>query len=111
MNFQERPAALRIEADGDWRVVVQPLSEVSPWPGTPSGTGAAVLRLSQGPVSDLTVLMMTHHGESNFTVTAYGQETDLLVNEIGNYTGEVQLPLGTTVLEIEADGTWTLDEV
>lgn len=34
--------------------------------------------------------------------------TDLLVNEIGNYSGETLLPDGTLVLEITADGAWTM---
>ena len=32
---------------------------------------------------------------------------ELLVNEIGNYAGEVFVPEGTILLTVEADGAWT----
>ncbi|MCW2938759.1 MAG: hypothetical protein JWN00_1744 [Actinomycetia bacterium] len=31
-----------------------------------------------------------------------------LVNEIGHYAGEVQLPDGTFLITVHADGMWTL---
>jgi hypothetical protein len=33
---------------------------------------------------------------------------DLLVNEFGCYAGDERLPNGTLVLEVIADGPWTL---
>ncbi len=33
---------------------------------------------------------------------------DLLVNEIGNYSGPVPLPDGTLLLTVQADGRWTI---
>jgi hypothetical protein len=51
---------------------------------------------------------LTHDGESNFAVWAYGDSTELLVNEIGHYRGRVLLPDGTVVLDIQADGKWSI---
>ena len=34
--------------------------------------------------------------------------SELLINEIGRYRGETMLPDSTLLLEIEADGAWTI---
>ena len=57
---------------------------------------------------DLVTARVTHTGSSNFAVLSYGDSQDLLINEIGRYTGEVLIPAGTSVLEIEADGAWSI---
>jgi hypothetical protein len=50
-------------------------------------------------------------GSSNFAVHAYSDSgADLLINEIGKYGGEVLLPSGTLVVEINADGAWTMQK-
>ena len=56
---------------------------------------------------DTAVLKITHRGDGNFAVWAYGDDTDLLVNEIGSYTGE-QIVQPYTVLAISAEGRWTM---
>jgi hypothetical protein len=43
-----------------------------------------------------------------FIVTTYGESGDLLVNEIGNYNGEVVLGAGPELIQIQSDGHWTL---
>ena len=40
-------------------------------------------------------------------VTQSGAALSSGVNEIGNYSGTVPFVAGSTVLTIEADGTWT----
>jgi hypothetical protein len=55
-------------------------------------------------------------GTSNFAVVAYseyGDYLDLLVNEIGSYSGEVLLPIeDPIVLSIHADGgSWSMSVV
>lgn len=60
--------------------------------------------------SAVSIATFTHDGSSNFVVTAFqGTERDLLVNEIGFYRGSRPL-LGLTpvVLDIDADGPWTV---
>jgi hypothetical protein len=39
--------------------------------------------------------------------THSGSALNLPINEIGNYSGEIQLPSGTTFVEIRADGAWS----
>lgn len=58
------------------------------------------------------VAAFTHNGSRNFAVKAIPDEgsEDLLVNEIGAYTGQVLLPTAAKIMfDIDADGAWTLD--
>ena len=57
---------------------------------------------------DLVSAKITHKGDGDFAVCAYGDTSDLLVNEIGSYCGEVVIPSGTLRLTVTADGTWTV---
>jgi len=99
---------LEIQADGSWTVLIEPISEAKsvrvPTTNT-SGQGDMVLLLS-GSSPDTAEI--SHTGESNFVVQAYGNSRRLLVNEIGNYSGTVIVPQDTLVLEIVADGRWQI---
>lgn len=99
---------LEIQADGNWTVVVEPITAATsvrvPTSNT-SGQGDSVLILSGGSPDTADI---SHSGESNFVVQAYGSSSRLLVNEIGAYSGTVIVPRDTLVLEIVADGRWQL---
>ena len=92
-----------ITADADWTLVIGDLSEL-PAPGTDlSGTGDSVVILADGN----TRAKITHDGESNFAVKSFGGDRpDLLVNEIGPYSGTVVIEPG--VIQVNADGAWTI---
>ncbi|MGW0660896.1 TerD family protein [Streptodolium elevatio] len=103
---------LKIESNGPWTVAVQPPT-AAPWlTGAVSGDGAEVLRWT-GP---RTVVAMTHNGASNFMVRVYAESPDRaadpylasLANAIGAYEGESIIPAGPCLIEIEADGDWTV---
>lgn len=101
--------AFEVEADGSWTITIRPVTEAFRWDGTEtlSGTGDDVVVLDP-PSSGLSSTTLTHAGGGNFAIWGYSSDgTDLLVNEIGNYSGEVLLADGTFVLEITADGPWT----
>jgi hypothetical protein len=101
--------ALEISADGAWRLDIGPLDKAPQFTGSASGKGDAVLVVPSGTLNGLATAKMTHKGKSNFIVKAHGGPyPDLLVNAIGNYDGEVVLPEETTVIEIIADGSWTI---
>ena len=99
------PANLQITADGNWTITIAPLASAPALPE--SGTGDGVFRHD----GDATIWAMTHDGESNFAVL---QHTDgligvnLLVNEIGAYTGTVPASGGPSIVTITADGNWTI---
>lgn len=57
---------------------------------------------------------MTHNGDSNFAIwlmNSNGKREDLLVNEIGSFTGSHAIGIkdaGKYLLDITADGKWTV---
>ncbi|MFC4060232.1 hypothetical protein ACFOWE_18160 [Planomonospora corallina] len=109
MREGSSPAAFKIQADGPWTVEIKDVLEARTWPESRiTGKGDDVL-IIPGTVEGFTVMTAEHSGESNFVIHAYTQDREeLLVNEIGKYTGEVTLPNGTAMVRIEADGKWTL---
>lgn len=101
--------AFEVEADGAWTITIKPVTEAFKWDGSEvlTGTGDDVVILDP-PSSGLKSSTLTHDGSGNFAVWSYASgSTDLLVNEIGNYSGEVLLADGTFLLEITATGSWT----
>ena len=94
---------LRITADGPWTVTLLPFESLRVFQDEISGQG-----------DDLVVYMGTdgvatldHKGERTFAVQTYGGSQELLVNEIGTYTGDQPLKSGT-LLRITADGSWSV---
>ena len=99
---------LEIKADGPWQVDLLDLAQAQRLqvPGTISGKGDDVVLLLGGTADTAAI---THEGEANFVVRAYGDGfPDLIVNEIGSYSGKVLLK-GAMLLEIVADGDWTVE--
>lgn len=107
----------RITADGSWVIrFTQPVptGRAKPVPGTIRGRGADVVPIQAA--QDLQpVVTGRHRGESNFAVTLIGygdtSGTELLFNEIGTFRGETlidDMPEGSYLLEVAADGPWTI---
>lgn len=101
-----------ITADGNWTVDAKPVTEAKLWHGLAryKGRGDQVLILRNAANKSMQI---DATGESNFAIVAYdinGERLDLLVNEIGAYSGEVLLPdADRLVLQITGDGeTYTL---
>lgn len=95
--------ALRITADGAWTVKLVPVSSVRSMDGsTPmTGRGDDVFRYS-GTTKAAT---FAHDGTSNIAVHYFGSQPDLLINEIGAYTGTVVWASG--LYQVNADGNWS----
>lgn len=102
----ETITAFEIGADGPWVVTLRDILTVreAPQGASTTGQGSDVL-LYRGAT---TVATITHEGDSNFSIWSYGQDTDLLINEIGNYTGQVRWQAGLALIEIGADGSWSI---
>lgn len=109
-NFREDPAAIRVEADGAWTLDLVHLSEAPRWDGEApyEATGDSIV-IVDGVAEGLTPVTLTHDGESNFAIWAWGESyPDLIVNDIGVYEGTTLLPDGSLVLQVTADGNWTI---
>ena len=109
----QQTAALQIQADGNWSVTLKPLALLRVWDGTGSWTGKGddLVVIQSGAFTGLDSVQITNSGQSNFVVWADGDTKNLLVNEIGNYSGEQLMPAGTVLLEIQSDGAWSLHKV
>lgn len=110
VNFSEDPAAIRVEADGEWAIDLVHITEAPRWDGDSAyeATGDSIV-IVDGVADGLTPVTLTHAGESNFAIWAWGESyPDLIVNDIGSYDGTTLLPDGTVVLQVDADGTWTI---
>jgi len=113
---------LDITADGDWTVLIKqprPTTAEAP-PLNITGKGCDVspfFVLGEG----LTVFDMTHDGDSDFAIilrSTNGKVTELLVNEIGSYSGKKAIRVkqgniigtrpGIHILSITADGNWAI---
>lgn len=81
--------------------------------GVISGYGDDVIPINV-QTAGLYIFSMSHSGRSNFIVWVKGGEgynKDLLVNEIGDYSGKksTRLEKGKYYLDITADGHWTIN--
>jgi hypothetical protein len=106
LGIEETPSALKVEADGSWKITVKVLEKAPSWPRKTSGKGATVLRVD--PATAPAGAKVTHRGRSNFVVQTYGETPELLINQIGKYSGNIDITPGTKVIAIEGDGSWTM---
>ncbi len=99
--------ALRIEADGAWTATISPVAQAATFAGIAEGTGSSVLLYTGGDGD----ARMSHAGEGAFAVweTTDADHSKLLVNGIGEFSGQASIAAGPKVLAIEADGEWTID--
>jgi hypothetical protein len=105
---REQPASLKIRADGRWKVTVMVAEKAPMWTGKASGkAGATLLRVD--PKAGDQDVRFTHKGRLNCALVLRGEQaSDLLVNAIGRYNGDMVLPTGTRFVEIRTSGSWTL---
>jgi len=102
--------AFKIESNGTWTLTVKPVTSARRWdPALPlTGKGDDVVAVAPS-ANGLTIVTLKHSGSSNFAILAYRSDgSDLLVNEIGKYSGETTLADGTFLLEVTADGAWSV---
>ena len=105
-GWSDAPSMLQITADGAWTITLSPVG-TAPAPGADlSGTGDSVLRYE----GDAGIATVNHVGESNFVIYfADGTSPDLLVNEIGAYSGKIPIKSGPALIAVKADGDWTIN--
>lgn len=100
---------LEIKADGNWSIESQSLSVTDDT--TFSGTGDCVTAIVDNAKGSWEI---SNNGSRNFVVWSHDvftNDKDLLVNEIGNYTGTVLVKHpNETIFEITSDGNWSIDK-
>ncbi|PFG20670.1 hypothetical protein [Serinibacter salmoneus] len=105
LTYDTEASSIQVEADGPWSITFEPLLSAAELVMPRSGTGDSVL-LYRGAAATPT---FTHSGESNFAVWSYGDQRDLLINEIGAYSGTHAITSGPAVIVITADGDWSVE--
>src|SRR5699024_10013111 len=105
--------AIQVNGMGDWTISLEPVSTAVPWTDADQpleGQSSEVYSVGWDVSGE--DLAMEHNGESNFAIWAMDLTSgsyDLLANEIGPYEETVTLPSGTTLLDVTADGEWSLN--
>jgi hypothetical protein len=110
MQSGQHSVAFKIETTESWAVTIRPVSSARIWNSASKllGKGDDVVQIAPSSAG-LVTLNITHNGSSNFVVTGYGPNgADLMVNEIGKYSGQVPLADGSFLLTVGADGAWTV---
>jgi len=107
-------AALKVQADGSWVITVADPTTARRWSGSGplTGHGDDVVIVIDAVSSGLNTVNITHKGQANFIVDAWGTSSgsNTLVNEIGNYSGQQVLPSDSVLVVIQADGLWTISK-
>jgi len=101
---------LDIKATGTWTIRVREVNAAPPFDASTTGQGDRVLRYT-GPAR---VMRLVHDGQSNFIVWHHrdylnnNADSDLVVNEIGIYNATRPFRAGPALIEITADGNWSI---
>lgn len=97
--------SIEVSASGDWQIRTRYLGDLERHLDEASGHGDAVLIMDiSSPAMEI-----THNGESDFTVFMWTfQDQGFLVQETGPVDQTVSTPTGGVVIEIVADGDWSL---
>lgn len=101
----QHTGSLQITADGNWTVTLHSIRALRSFDATgATGLGDDVL-IYRGDAGAATI---THDGSNNFVVWTYGDQTNLVVNEIGAYNGTVRWTKGPELVTVTADGNWSI---
>lgn len=96
--------ALQINAQGPWKLTVEPVSSLPELMMPAQGHGDAAFRYT-GPAAWLSY---SHPGEGLFVLSDYGLSDPVVVNELGAATGDFSISAGTHLVVIRAEGEWQL---
>ena len=86
--------ALKIEGSGNWKVTLKPLADAKVWDGngTYKGKSDDVINVD-GVFEGLdSMRFKSTNADGNITVYGLGDSEDLMVNEIGNFSGKYLVP-------------------
>ena len=105
LNHRDDPMRyLDVTASGRWTATVMSLNFARQLTTSVSGTTDDVVRVGKGGIAQF-----SYTGSSNFAVWALGNaDADLLVNEIGIFSGTEVIPTFSEYLDITGQGDWTI---
>jgi len=107
-------SAFKVTASGPWSMTLEDVRTARTWNGaTPlTGTGDDVI-IEPGSIGKMVAAKIVDAAADNFIVkliTSDGtdSQSDLLVNEIGPWSGTEAIPAGTVSIEVQASGAWSI---
>jgi hypothetical protein len=98
---------LEVIGEGSWEIVIAPIADAPELSLPHTSAGDAVFLYS----GDAMTWAVTHEGESAFAIEhSSGPDSgaSFAVNEVGDFTGSAAIPDGPVIVEVTADGAWTL---
>ena len=111
LDFRDDEDTVRfvVESSGPWTIEVRPFGAIrsETIPSVFSGVGDDVVFICCADPD--TLIIDATNADSNFAIWGYGDTIDLLVNEIAPYSGVVIVGRGISILEIKAEGPWTIE--
>ena len=112
-RYEEETTQLEVLSSAtSWTVTLEPLSTAESWadPDEPlEGVGSEIFLLDWEATNR--ELTMEHTGDSNFILWTFDPESGLyesLANEIGDYESTDPLPPGTSIIQVNTAGEWSL---
>lgn len=105
----EHTTRFEVKAEGKWKIEILPVAAAVKLnvPGKLEGKGDQVIVLS-GSKPD-TAKIQGNAVKRFFAVKSYGDISELLVNTVDPYDGEVIVDSSTLVLEVRAEGPWSIE--
>jgi hypothetical protein len=113
LQDDENTNQLEIMAEGEWAIELIPIGAPIlqdhgiKVPGSFEGQGDNVLFLYGGTPTQAQISNEAEGGV--FVVITHGSTTHLLVNEMGSYSGTVDVAANAIMVEIRSSGTWKIE--
>ena len=109
LGSEKNTVLLEINAEGSWTIEVWEIGSAEKITTSKSGDGDNVLWAEGNPAIAEIIGNSTSSHFSIITYNKFGKYEKLLVNTTGPYDGDVLLPKATQFLEINAEGSWTIN--
>jgi hypothetical protein len=108
----DNAVGIKMSGNGSWQVKIAPLTSAPRWDGggtyTGRSDGVVIVKDAFDPVD--TISFVSSRADSNVVMYAYSADgnEDLVVNDIGNFSGEFLVPSDTVLFVVESDGQWSI---
>ncbi|SNS99305.1 hypothetical protein SAMN05421812_102663 [Asanoa hainanensis] len=103
-------AAVRVRADGNWKIVLRDVRKARKFTGKATGREPAVFLVPKDAGFSAR-LTLSYRGTGNYVIRGYGEDSrmGLLEDGIGPLSWLVHLPPDTRVIEVDTQGDWDLE--
>jgi len=102
--------ALKVEGSGSWKIRLRPVSAAKAWDGSGTYKGSSDDVINVKDVFDGldSLRFKSTQADGNITVYGLGDGEELIVNDIGNFSGKHLVPEGVVLFRVSSDGSWSM---